>query len=90
MLDSNKQREDSMKVKFRAIEDEVTLLRKCKQDHDQREEQLFQHTKHLCDLVEAQRSGLKEKDKLIKDLKLKLNSSTTSQEFEKRNRSLVF
>ena len=47
------------------LETEVEFLRQSLTERDQREDELFQHSKQLCELLEAQREALAEKDKQI-------------------------
>ena len=54
------------------MEKEADFFDGYKRDQEKREEQLYQHTRQLCELVEAQRSSLAEKEKALHTAKTEL------------------
>lgn len=54
------------------MEKEAEFFESFKKDQEKREEQLYQHTRQLCELVEAQRSSLAEKEKALQTAKVEL------------------
>ena len=67
-LDSCDKQHGLLRKKYDTAVQEVRLLRKCKQDQDGRESQLFSHTRHLVDMIEQQKFSLKQKDTQIQIL----------------------
>jgi len=53
ILESSKENETELQKRNQRLTSNLALLKQKQSEREKREEQLFQHTKHLCSLVEA-------------------------------------
>ena len=67
-LESCDKQNQLVKKKYDTAIQEIELLRKCKKDHDDREMQLFNHTRKLVDMIEKQKADLKQRNAQVQIL----------------------
>ena len=67
-LESCDNQNQLVKKKYDTAIQEVKLLRKCKIDQDDREMQLFTHTRKLVDMIEKQKADLKQRNTQVQIL----------------------
>jgi len=53
ILESSKENETELQKRNQRLTSNLALFKQKQSEREKREEQLFQHTKHLCSLVEA-------------------------------------
>ena len=60
-MEAAETREQQTAKKMESLNAELTMLAKCKNEQDQREQQIYAHAKNLVDIVEAQKQEIKDK-----------------------------